>query len=186
MSVKVCKFGGTSMAAGNVINGVKKIIESDVQRKYVVVSAPGKRYSGDTKVTDLLYACYAELQKNGNCKKSFPAVRARYVSLVKELNIPFDINALLDETEAMIEREKSEDFTASRGEYLCARIVAEVLDAKFIDAKDVIFFNEDGSLDGEKSYKAISFAVSDAERAVIPGFYGRLCLIHISEPTRRS
>ncbi|MDE7168348.1 MAG: aspartate kinase [Clostridia bacterium] len=173
MSVKVCKFGGTSMADGNVINGVKKIIESDAERKYVVVSAPGKRYSGDTKVTDLLYASYAELQKSGTCKKSFTAVRARYVSLVKELNIPFDIDALLDETEAMIEREKSEDFTASRGEYLCARIVAEVLDAEFIDAKDVIFFNEDGSLDGEKSYKAISFAVSGAERAVIPGFYGR-------------
>ncbi len=173
MSVKVCKFGGTSMADGNVINGVKKIIESDAERKYVVVSAPGKRYSGDTKVTDLLYTCHAELQKNGTCKQSFPAVRARYVSLVKELNIPFDINALLDETEAMIEQEKSEDFTASRGEYLCARIVAEVLGAKFIDAKDVIFFNEDGSLDGEKSYKAIAFAVSDAEHAVIPGFYGR-------------
>ena len=161
------------MADGNVINGVKKIIESDVQRKYVVVSAPGKRYSGDTKVTDLLYACHAELAENGTCKHSFPAVRARFVSLVKELNIPFEIDALLDETQAMIERENSEDFTASRGEYLCARIVAEVLGAKFIDAKDVIFFKEDGSLDGDKSYKAISFAVSGAERAVIPGFYGR-------------
>ena len=173
MSVKVCKFGGTSMADGNVINGVKKIIDADARRKYVVVSAPGKRYSGDTKVTDLLYACHKELVEKGSCKNGFAAVRARFNSLVKELNIPFEINALLDETEAAIDSERSEDFTASRGEYLCARIVAEVLGATFIDAKDVIFFNEDGSLNGEKSYKAVSFAVSGAERAVIPGFYGK-------------
>ncbi len=173
MSVKVCKFGGTSMADGNVIKGVKNIIESDAQRKYVIVSAPGKRYSGDTKVTDLLYACHAELIESGNCKKSFAAVRARFTSIVKELNIPFEIDGLLDETETLIEREKSEDFTASRGEYLCARIVAAVLDAKFIDAEDVIFFKEDGSFDGEKSYKAISAAVSGVKRAVFPGFYGR-------------
>ena len=173
MSVKVCKFGGTSMADGNVINGVKKIIDADARRKYVVVSAPGKRYSGDTKVTDLLYACHKELVEKGSCKNGFAAVRARFNSLVKELNIPFEINALLDETEAAIDSERSEDFTASRGEYLCARIVAEVLGATFIDAKDVIFFNEDGSLNGEKSYKAISFAVSGTERAVIPGFYGK-------------
>ena len=171
--IKVCKFGGTSMADGNVINGVKKIIDADARRKYVVVSAPGKRYSGDTKVTDLLYACHKELVEKGSCKNGFAAVRARFNSLVKELNIPFEINALLDETEAAIDSERSEDFTASRGEYLCARIVAEVLGATFIDAKDVIFFNEDGSLNGEKSYKAISFAVSGAERAVIPGFYGK-------------
>lgn len=163
------------MADGNVINSVKKIIDGDPQRKYVIVSAPGKRYSGDTKVTDLLYACHKELLENGSCKNGFAAVRARFVSLVKELNIPFEIDALLDETEAMIDREKSEDFTASRGEYLCARIVAEVLGATFIDAKDVIYFNADGSLNGEKSYKAISFAVSGAERAVIPGFYGKGC-----------
>lgn len=163
------------MADGNVINSVKKIIDGDPQRKYVVVSAPGKRYSGDTKVTDLLYACHKELLENGSCKNGFAAVRARFVSLVKELNIPFEIDALLDETEAMIDREKSEDFTASRGEYLCARIVAEVLGATFVDAKDVIYFNADGSLNGEKSYKAISFAVSGAERAVIPGFYGKGC-----------
>lgn len=163
------------MADGNVINSVKKIIDGDPQRKYVVVSAPGKRYSGDTKVTDLLYACHKELTESGSCKNGFAAVRARFTSLVKELNIPFAIDVLLDETEAMIDREKSEDFTASRGEYLCARIVAEVLGATFIDAKDVIYFNADGSLNGEKSYKAISFAVSGAERAVIPGFYGKGC-----------
>jgi aspartate kinase len=171
--LKVCKFGGTSMADGNVINGVKKIIESDASRKYVVVSAPGKRYSGDSKVTDLLYKCHSELTEKGNCKESFKAVRARFVSIVKELNIPFNIEAVLDETEKLIVSENSEDFIASRGEYLCARIVAEVLGAKFVDAYDVVFFKEDGSLDGAKSYKAISEAVSGANSAVIPGFYGK-------------
>ncbi len=161
------------MADGTVINGVKKILDGDDKRKYIVVSAPGKRYSGDTKVTDLLYACHTQLLSCGTCKKSFAAVRARFVSIVKELNISYDIDALLDETEAAIDREKSEDFTASRGEYLCARIVAAVLDAKFIDAEDVIFFKENGSFDGEKSYKAISLAVSGAKRAVFPGFYGK-------------
>ncbi|MDE5666655.1 MAG: aspartate kinase, partial [Clostridia bacterium] len=103
----------------------------------------------------------------------FKAVRARFVSIVKELNIPFNIEAVLDETEKLIVSENSEDFTASRGEYLCARIVAEVLGAKFVDAYDVVFFKEDGSLDGAKSYKAISAAVSGANSAVIPGFYGK-------------
>lgn len=161
------------MADGNVIRGVKKIIDGDNLRKYVVVSAPGKRYSEDTKVTDLLYKCHAELKDTGSCKKSFALVRARFVSIVKELGIPFNIEELLDETEKLIESEKSEDFTASRGEYLCARIVAEVLEAKFIDAFDVVFFRENGKLDGEKSYKAISAALSGVNRAVFPGFYGK-------------
>lgn len=161
------------MADGNVIRGVKKIIDGDNLRKYVVVSAPGKRYSEDTKVTDLLYKCHAELKDTGSCKKSFALVRARFVSIVKELGIPFNIEELLDETEKLIESEKSEDFTASRGEYLCARIVAEVLEAKFIDAFDVVFFRENGKLDGEKSYKAISAALSGVNRAVLPGFYGK-------------
>lgn len=161
------------MADGNVIRGVKKIIDGDNLRKYVVVSAPGKRYSEDTKVTDLLYKCHAELKDTGSCKKSFALVRARFVSIVKELGIPFNIEELLDETEKLIESKKSEDFTASRGEYLCARIVAEVLEAKFIDAFDVVFFRENGKLDGEKSYKAISAALSGVNRAVLPGFYGK-------------
>ncbi|MDE7329648.1 MAG: aspartate kinase [Clostridia bacterium] len=173
MSVKVCKFGGTSMADGNVIRRVKDIIDGDSRRKYIVVSAPGKRYSADVKVTDLLYKCHAHLMQTGECGESFSAIRARFISIVKELNLDFDITAVLDETEARIAEEKSEDFTASRGEYLSARIVAEVLGAKFIDAEDVIFFKENGGFDGERSYREISKAVSGAERAVLPGFYGR-------------
>ncbi len=161
------------MADGNVIKNVKGIIDGDPQRKYIVVSAPGKRYSADVKVTDLLYKCHLELLQTGGCKKSFSAVRARFSSIVKELNSNFDINSVLDETEERIVAEKSEDFTASRGEYLSARIAAEVLGAVFVDAEDVIFFKENGSLDGERSYREISKILSGTERAVLPGFYGK-------------
>lgn len=161
------------MADANVINGVKNIIEGDKDRKYTVVSAPGKRYSDDIKVTDLLYACHKKLMSEGALGDSFDQVRTRFLSIAKQLNLSLDMGAILDETKKRIEREQSEDYTASRGEYLTARIVAEVLNAKFVDAEDVIFFKADGSLDGEKSYKAISSALSGAARAVLPGFYGK-------------
>ena len=173
MTLKVCKFGGTSMADGNTMQAVKKIIDSDVKRKYVVVSAPGKRFNGDVKVTDLLYACYGELKEKGDCSQSFSKVRARFESIVKELNLSMDIKAVLDETQRRLNEEQSEDFTASRGEYLSARIMAELLGVKFIDGEDVVFFKEDGRLDGEKTYRAISQAVADGANAVFPGFYGR-------------
>ena len=161
------------MADGNVIAGVKKIIESDAARRYVVVSAPGKRYSEDIKVTDLLYACHKQLLEQGTCAQAFQAVRARFTDIVRQLNLSLDIGAVLDETQKRIDEEKSEDFTASRGEYLSARVFAAVLDCKFIDAEDVIFFKEDGTLNGDKSYKAIAAAVSGEKYAVFPGFYGR-------------
>ncbi|MDE5943258.1 MAG: aspartate kinase [Clostridia bacterium] len=173
MAVKVCKFGGTSMADGNVIKGVKKIIESDAERRYIVVSAPGKRFSGDIKVTDLLYSCYDELKATGSCEMAFAAVCTRFRGIVKELELDINIDQILELTRRRIEKEHSEDFTASRGEYLSARITAEVLGAKFIDAEDVIFFDKNGFLDGEKTYKAISAAASGEKLAVFPGFYGR-------------
>ena len=173
MAVKVCKFGGTSMADGNVMNRVKSIIDSDKDRKFIVVSAPGKRYSGDVKVTDMLYECYREVEEKGSCGAAFALIRNRFTSIVKELNIDFDIGSVLDETEVRINREKSEDFTASRGEYLSARVMAEVLGAKFIDAEDVIFFDLNGAYDAEKSDRAINEALRGVKLAVFPGFYGR-------------
>ncbi len=173
MAVKVCKFGGTSMADGNVMSRVRNIIESDKDRKYVVVSAPGKRYSGDVKITDILYQCHREVEERGACGASFELIRNRFNSIVRELNIDFDINSVLDETERRINAEKDEDFTASRGEYLSARVMAEVLGAKFIDAEDVIFFDKNGAYAAAKSDKAINDALRGAEKAVFPGFYGR-------------
>ena len=161
------------MADGTVMMRVKKIIDSEKDRKYIVVSAPGKRYSGDIKITDALYSCYTEVSETESCQNTFPLIRTRFEGIVRELGIDFNIRDVLDETERRILEESSADFTASRGEYLCARIMAVVLGAKFVDAEDVIFFNEKGMLDEQKTYDAIEKAVSGVERAVIPGFYGR-------------
>ena len=161
------------MADGATVSAVKKIIEGDAARRYVVVSAPGKRFSGDTKVTDLLYACHADLVMCGSCAESFKKVRARYESIVKELDLKMDIASLLDETEARIEEERSEDFTASRGEYLSALIMAELLHIRFIDSEDVVFFKSGGRLDADRTYSAISKVTADGTPAVFPGFYGR-------------
>ncbi len=161
------------MADGNVMNRVKKIIEEDADRKYIVVSAPGKRYGDDKKITDLLYGCYDAVRLNGKCGKEFARVRSRFEGIAKELNIGLDISDVLTETEKKIDEEESIDFTASRGEYLCAIIMAKLLDAKFVDAADVIFFKEDGKLDDAKTYKAVAAACAGAEKVVIPGFYGR-------------
>ena len=119
--LKVCKFGGTSMADASAIKQVKKIIESDASRKYVVVSAPGKRNKNDIKITDTLYACYNDLVEKGSCKERFALIRERFSEIVKDLGLSIDFNAVLDATEKEIEEKKSADFTASRGEYLSAR-----------------------------------------------------------------
>ena len=172
MSVKVCKFGGTSTADAGTIKKVKRIIESDDARRFIVVSAPGKRYSGDTKITDMLLACHRELLNVGNCRKSFAAVRSRFSDIIRQLKLSIDFADILDATLDRIEKEKSEQFTASRGEYLCAIILAKYLGMKFIDAEDVIYFNENGSLNADKTYRAVASAVNKAGKAVIPGFYG--------------
>ena len=160
------------MADANIIRNIKKIIEGDEARRFIVVSAPGKRYSEDKKVTDLLLACHKELLKTGSCKRSFAAVRSRFSDIVKQLGITVEFDAVLDATQDRIEKEKDEEFTASRGEYLCAIIISEFFGMKFIDAEDVIFFNENGSLNAEKSYRAVSCALNKVGKAVIPGFYG--------------
>ncbi len=155
MALKVCKFGGTSMADGNIIVEVKKIMESDKDRRFAVVSAPGKRYSGDVKVTDLLYSCQSELNETGGISKSFPAVRARFLDIARQLNLKTDIGAVLDETERRIVSENSTDFTASRGEYLSARVFAEVSGAKFNSRRRKILQSDFGS--GRRS-KACGFS----------------------------
>ncbi len=172
MAIKVCKFGGTSMADGNVLKRVKNIIESDKDRRFIVVSAPGKRYGDDIKVTDLLYGCFDDVQRYGKCEKTFAKIRARFEGIVRELNLDWDITPVLDETERRINEEASIDFTASRGEFLSAQVMAKLLNATFIDAEKVIFFKENGTLDGSKSYKAIAEATANEKMVVFPGFYG--------------
>lgn len=171
--IKVCKFGGTSMADGRTIARVKDILKKDPARRYVVVSAPGKRYSGEIKITDLLYDTYESVMRTDNCGAPFAKVKARFFHLADELKIDdFDIAGLLRETELSILLEKSRDFTASRGEYLSAKLTAAYFGIPFIDAKDIFRFRRDGTLDLKTTCALTSAALHYAESAVIAGFYG--------------
>lgn len=171
--LKVCKFGGTSMADATAIKKVKEIIESDSSRRYVVVSAPGKRNKNDIKITDTLYACYNDLIEKGSCKERFALIRERFLSIIKDLGLNIDFDAVLDATEKDIEEKKSADFTASRGEYLSARIMAEILGFEFVDAEDMVRFDSHGRLNEDYTDDKVKTRLKHVEKAVIPGFYGR-------------
>jgi aspartate kinase len=171
--IKVCKFGGTSMADANSIRKVKEIIESDSSRRYVVVSAPGKRFKDDIKITDMLYRANNEAVETGSCKKSFSLIRDRFTEIVKDLELDLDIEAILDQTEKDIDSKKSADFAASRGEYLSARITAAFLGIEFVDAEKMIRFDRHGRLNNDYTDDKVSSILGDIERAVIPGFYGK-------------
>lgn len=170
--IKVCKFGGTSMADGITMLRVRKIIESDAARRYVVVSAPGKRFGGDVKVTDLLYETYENVAVRGETGEAFEKICDRFRGIVSELGLEMDIDGLLAATQKDILREATPDFCASRGEYLSARIMAQLLDVPFIDARDTVRFGADGRLDGEKTYVLLAAALKGKKRAVVSGFYG--------------
>ena len=173
MAIKVCKFGGTSMAAGNILLGNAKIINSDPERRYIVVSAPGKRFSGDIKVTDLLYQCSDEFEA-GNIeafKETYGKIRTRFLNIEAEVGKDLNIEAGLDEAENAILNGAGRDYCASRGEFLAAKIMAAVLDVPFVDATEFVRFHEDGTLD-EKTFDIAAEVLKNHERAVIPGFYG--------------
>ncbi len=173
MAVKVCKFGGTSMASGNIILTAAALIEKDKERRYVVVSAPGKRFSGDIKVTDLLYKCEKEFATGDIAafQETFDKIRVRFINIEAEIGKDVGMQAALDEVEKEIKKGAGKEYAASRGEFLAAKIIAAVLDIPFIDATEFIRFNEEGILD------TATFALGEEllkkyPRAVIPGFYG--------------
>lgn len=171
--IKVCKFGGTSMADAKTLAQVKKIVESDNSRRYVVVSAPGKRCKTDIKVTDVLYKCYEEVVNTGTCSENFAIIRERFADIVKDLGLTFDIHKILNDTENQIIERKSRDFTASRGEYLSAIITAEYLGFEFIDAEQIVRFDSEGKLNEDYTNDKVKTKLKNVERAVIPGFYGK-------------
>lgn len=172
MSITVAKFGGTSMADAKAITKVAEIIKQDKKRRYIVVSAPGKRFSQDHKVTDMLYACYHDLQINGECKDTFEKIRDRFKGIVNDLAIDLDIDGYLDKVEEEMYKYDSAEFCASRGEYLSAVIMAKVLGYTFVDAKDIMVFNENGDFEAELTNEKVKNALANIERAVVPGFYG--------------
>ena len=171
--IKVCKFGGTSMADANALRQVKSILDADPDRRYVVVSAPGKRNKNDIKITDMLYRCNKEALELGTCKNSFSIIRERFIEIVKELGLNLDLTKILDETENKINELKSADFAASRGEYLSAYVMAAFLGVDFIDAEEIIRFDSHGKLNDDYTDDKVSNRLSTVEKAVIPGFYGK-------------
>ena len=169
---KVVKFGGSSLASARQFKKVGDIIRADKSRRYVIPSAPGKRNSKDTKVTDMLYECYAAASTGASYKKLLEAIKARYQEIIDGL----DLNLNLDHEFATIEENFvkgiGKDYAASRGEYLNGIAMANYLGYEFIDAAEVIFFDENGNFEAELTNKELSERLEHIERAVIPGFYG--------------
>lgn len=172
--LKVCKFGGTSMASAQSILNIKDIVSGDPSRRYVVVSAPGKRFSDDVKVTDLLYKCYKEKTESGSCHETFSKIRERFNSIVSDLGLSLDIGKYLDEAEEGINNARTPDYSASRGEYLGAIVTAACLGADFVDASEIIKFRSDGSFDSEYTNDLAGKILRKHGFAVVPGFYGSL------------
>ena len=172
MSTIVTKFGGSSLADANQFKKVKDIILSNEERKYVVPSAPGKRNSKDSKITDLLYLCHAHVSTGISFDDVFNHIKDRYCDIVKDLNLDFNISEHLDIIKKDLEEGASSDYAASRGEYLNGLILANYLGFEFVDAKDVMIFNADGFLDSEATNSSLNSKLSKISKAVIPGFYG--------------
>lgn len=172
VTIKVVKFGGSSLADAVQFRKVSEIILSEDSRRYVVPSAPGKRFSGDTKVTDMLYSCYALAENGEMTDEAFDAIRERYDSIISELGVNISLNNEYEEIKKQFLSGCGKDYAASRGEYLNGKILAAYIGYDFVDAAEVIFFDTDGKLDEEKSFNAIRKAAKKHERMVIPGFYG--------------
>lgn len=172
--VKVVKFGGSSLASAEQFRKVAAIIKAEPCRRYVVPSAPGKRTKNDTKVTDMLYSCYDAASKGEDITNHFGEIEARYNGIISELGLDF---SLADEFEAIKNafiHKAGRDFAASRGEYLNGLILAEYLGFDFIDAAEVIFFNDNGLFDSERTNAVLASELKKHEYAVIPGFYGSM------------
>lgn len=171
---KVVKFGGSSLASAEQFKKVGSIIRSDEDRRYVVPSAPGKRFKDDTKVTDMLYACYDLAEAGKNFKKELGAIKERYEEIIAGLGLKLS----LDEEFAVIEKSFKDkvgnNYAASRGEYLNGIVMANYLGYEFIDSATVIFFDENGEFDAQKTNNILAERLSKCEKAVIPGFYGAL------------
>lgn len=179
---KVVKFGGSSLASAEQFMKVGDIIRSDTERKYVVPSAPGKRHSGDAKVTDMLYGCYGKAEAGEDFKAELKAIKERYEEIIKGLKLELSLDEEFKTIEKSFKSKAGEDYAASRGEYLNGIIMASYLGYEFIDAAEVIFFDENGEFEADKTNKVLAERLGRTERAVIPGFYGS----YLSEETGKS
>ena len=172
--VKVVKFGGGSLASAEQFKKVGNIIRAEESRRFVVPSAPGKRFSDDTKVTDMLYKCYAEAESGKNFDKQLKAIEERYNEIIKGLGLKLSLKEQFETIRKNFEAKAGTDYAASRGEYLNGIIMANYLGYEFIDAASVICFDANGEFDGEKTNKVMGDRLANVESAVIPGFYGAM------------
>jgi len=169
---KVVKFGGSSLASAEQFEKVGKIIRADENRKFVVPSAPGKRFSADTKVTDMLYACYDLAEQDKDFKKELEAIKARYQEIIEGLKLKLSLEDEFQTIEKNFKAKAGSDYAASRGEFLNGMIMAEYLGYEFIDSASVIFFTDNGDFDADKTNEVLSARLEKCDRAVVPGFYG--------------
>ncbi|MBQ9359497.1 MAG: aspartate kinase [Lachnospiraceae bacterium] len=169
---KVVKFGGSSLSGAEQFKKVKEIIELDKDRRYVVPSAPGKRNSKDSKVTDLLYKAYGEASEDKDFSETFAEIETRYNEIIKGLGLKVSLDDEFRKIRDDFKKKTGEDYAASRGEYLNGILLADYLGYAFVDSKEVIFFKEDGNFDSAKTYEVLHDRLEGIERAVIPGFYG--------------
>ncbi len=169
---KVVKFGGSSLASAEQFKKVGSIIRKEEARRYVVPSAPGKRFSADTKVTDLLYKCYGLAEADEDFEAVLTEIRARYDDIINGLELDLSLDEEFDKIRANFRAKAGSDYAASRGEYLNGIVMAKYLDYTFLDAADYITFKPDGHFDDVKTQEKLSARLEQVERAVIPGFYG--------------
>lgn len=171
---KVVKFGGSSVANATQIKKIKQIVEQDDDRNLIVISACGKSSPEDNKITDLLYLCHAHLQYNVSCDPIFSLIKERFLSIKNDLNLSWDIEKELDLLKEELNKNIDLDYLVSRGEYFTAQLVSEYLGYQFIDAKDLIFFNFDGSIDYPKIQETLKEVLQQYPKIIVPGFYGSL------------
>lgn len=172
MALKVVKFGGSSLADAEQFRKVAAIIKADPTRRFVVASAPGKRFSQDVKVTDMLYRCYEMVRDREDITEYYQKICDRYNGIIRDLGLNFDISGELDYIRNAIQHHAGRDFAASRGEYLNSLILAKFLGFDFIDAESVVFFRENGVYDDERTNEVLRRELQEHDYAVIPGFYG--------------
>ena len=174
METKVVKFGGSSLADAEHFRKVAAIIREDPARRFVVASAPGKRFSGDTKVTDLLYSCYERASGGEDIEEAFEEIVGRYTSIIDELNLDLSLDKEFAQIKNAFLCHAGRDYIASRGEYLSAKLLASYLGFTFLDAATVIFFNEDGTFNEKLTNTILAAKLHSLPNAVIPGFYGAM------------
>ena len=171
---KVVKFGGSSLASAEQFIKVKNIITAEDSRRFVVPSAPGKRFSADTKVTDMLYGCYDLAAKGKDFSKEFDAIKERYNGIISDLGLDLSLDNEFDIIKACFIGKAGRDYAASRGEFLNGMVLANYLGFNFIDAADVIYFDDRGQFDAKRTNKALSERLEGLDNAVVPGFYGSM------------